>query len=110
MFFCFTQNNSFGYFDEDDVAQAYVIIEASSPEEANSRAVEVGLYFNGTDNGNDCSCCGDRWYPAWSDDDGDDHPSIYGTPIEDYRFDDGYNRGAWVYYADGRKQGFGIAA
>ena len=32
-------------------------------------------------NGNDCPCCGDRWYRV-DESDGSDVPSIYGTPLE----------------------------
>ena len=31
-------------------------------------AEDIGLYFDGVEQGMDCSCCGDRWYRAWEDD------------------------------------------
>lgn len=80
-FFTFNQNNSGGSFsfDANRGISHYVIIEAESAEDANVRAESAGLYFNGCDEGMDCKCCGDRWYPTY--DKGDKVPSIYGTPI-----------------------------
>lgn len=83
-FYYFSQNNSGGSFRMDDLAGIgeAVIIEATDAKQANERAEEIGLYFNGCDDGTDCSCCGDRWYPA-SESDGDPVPSVYGTPVEE---------------------------
>lgn len=60
----FIQNNSGGVFDVDDKVCHIVYIEAESAEEANRKAVELGIYFNGVEGGYDCDCCGDRWYEA----------------------------------------------
>lgn len=71
-FFHFSQNNSGGSFvvdTEAGIAQE-VVIQATSPQEANAKAEAIGLYFNGCDAGIDCNCCGDRWYPKWDDDKG----------------------------------------
>jgi hypothetical protein len=60
MFYTFHQVNSGGRFRDPAI---YVVIEASSAEEANELAIErAGLYFDGVRNGRDCGCCGDRWY------------------------------------------------
>jgi hypothetical protein len=80
-FFHFRQNNSGGRFDIDDTVTCSVIIEAYSTKEANARAEDIGIYFNGCDTGADCSCCGDRWYEAY-DHNGTDTPLIYGEPPE----------------------------
>jgi hypothetical protein len=84
MFFTFTQNNSGGFFDEDEEKGIghYVIVEANSAEEANTRAESIGIYFNGCDDGLDCDCCGDRWSPTWSSE-GEKTPMIYGEPAKD---------------------------
>jgi len=74
-YFHFSQNNSGGSFDVDDKVAHHVIIQARSPEEANRLAINVGIYFEGCSTGQDCSCCGDRWYPAYGD--GDETPLIY---------------------------------
>ena len=64
MFYTFDQNNSGGQF----IGPNYIIIEADSAEEANTIAQEsAGVYFNGCEDGIDCECCGDRWYPVFGD-------------------------------------------
>lgn len=77
-FYYFTQNNSGGVFIEPAVD---VVIEAEDPDFANYRAEREGLYFDGCDSGDDCSCCGDRWSRQWSTDEGDSVPSTYGIPV-----------------------------
>lgn len=62
-FYLFHQNNSGGYFIQNDSVDIYVMIQAESAEDANNKAEEIGIYFDGVKNGNDCECCGDRWYP-----------------------------------------------
>jgi hypothetical protein len=61
-FYQFLQNNSGGRNVKD--MPKLLFVEASSAEEANERAESIGVYFNGCEDGTDCSCCGDRWYPA----------------------------------------------
>ena len=110
-FWTFVQNNSFGRFAAG--MPQYLIVEAESAEDANSRAVRAGAYFDGCDiDGNgDCPCCGDRWHAASGD--GDERPSIYGDPAAD--FQQAYGRGwkhrdgtpvliARVVYVDGRTE------
>lgn len=81
-FFTFNQNNSGGSFDIDlnfGISQ-YVIIEAENASQANEIALGIGLYFYGCSSGNDCPCCGDRWYEV-DDSDGTEFPSIYGEIV-----------------------------
>ena len=104
MFYTYTQNNSFGAFDINDDVTHYVIIEADSVEDANSRAVAVGIYFNGCRNGIDCSCCGDRWSKAWEED-ATPEPMIDCEPVATYtpwRAEPGETF-AYVYHKDGTK-------
>jgi len=61
-FYEFSQNNSGGKFTVDDKLCHRLIIEASSEEEACSIAEDMGVYFNGCEDGIDCECCGDRWH------------------------------------------------
>lgn len=86
-FYEFNQNNSGGSFDVDDKVCHRVVVEADDPNEANHIAEDIGIYFDGCDNGMDCHCYGDRWYPA-DDYDGDTFPKEYGdvtyNTIEEY--------------------------
>jgi hypothetical protein len=71
-FYTFRQNNSGGFYD----GFPFVIIEASSPVQANELAQDYGVYFNGVEQGRDCPCCGDRWY-TMSESDASDIPTVY---------------------------------
>lgn len=110
-FFDYSQNNSGGKFDIDEEAgvSIYVIIEAADKRSADSKAEEIGLYFDGH---GDCDTCGNRWYRA--DVSGSEVPSIYGEPISDYEFElygPKWNRTgpeAYVHFADGTVQGYGL--
>ncbi|RYD50460.1 MAG: hypothetical protein EOP83_23910 [Verrucomicrobiaceae bacterium] len=59
----FRQNNSGGSFhtDRKKGIGPNVYIAAETPEKANFRAVEIGIYFDGA---GDCECCGARWSSA----------------------------------------------
>jgi hypothetical protein len=77
MFYTYSQNNSGGTFDINDLLSYFVIIEADSEREANEKAENIGIYFNGCSLGLDCSCCGDRWYYP----DKYEKPTIYGDDV-----------------------------
>lgn len=62
--FKYDQNNSGGAFDCDDKVCHVVLIEAGDAHEADSKAADLGIYFDGCDLGTDCECCGDRWIRA----------------------------------------------
>ena len=102
MFYTYHQNNSGGSFDCDDRVAETVIIEANSPDEANYRAESVGIYFDGVQKGQDCSCCGDRWHSAWLE--GTEVPEIYGKdPVEHVPYSNDKDQPyCYVYYLDGR--------
>jgi hypothetical protein len=57
----YSQNNSGGSFTVDDEVTIRVYIEADSAGEANRKAEEFGIYFDGY---GDCPCCGNRWQEA----------------------------------------------
>ena len=78
-FYTFDQNNSGGSFDFDEEGGIthHVVIEAYSSKHANSISEEKGIYFYGCDEGRDCPCCGDRWYPVYNCD-GKVSPSVCG--------------------------------
>jgi len=60
----FRQNNSGGSFQMDNDLTVHVLIQAASTGEANTKAQDIGIYFDGCSDGLDCDCCGDRWYEA----------------------------------------------
>ena len=102
-FFTYSQNNSGGHFDHDEKAGIghYVIVEAKDANHANQRAEEIGLYFDGVDKGQDCECCGDRWYQPWSE--GSEKPMIYDTDVSNLKYEASYSWGipSYIHYADG---------
>lgn len=72
--YTFSQNNSGGRY----VGPEYVIVEATDKAAACAIAERHGVYFHGVEEGQDCPCCGDRWYEPWGN--GNDVPSIYDEP------------------------------
>lgn len=105
MFYTFRQNNSFGKFKVDDNVSHYVIVEATTAEDANKRAEGIGIYFNGVRKGEDCGCCGDRWDPV-TNNDGFEEPTLYcGKSIEE-TLTTPHTLGDTViiYYQDGSKK------
>ena len=101
-FYEYRQNNSGGSFlnDKENGICEYVVIEAFNSNDANDRAEKIGLYFDGCSNGNDCPCCGDRWYRA-DESEGSDVPSIYGEPLESLEVSSYYKEYCFVHYLDG---------
>ena len=94
--FEYCQNNSGGYFDinPDRGIGPRVWIEAPDAAAADSIAGSKGVYFDGCDDGLDCSCCGDRWYGAHGK--GERKPEI----DKDYDFD--WHDKVYLHHADGR--------
>lgn len=81
MFYHFSQNNSGGRFrvDLDRGITVDVIVEADTLEEAQARAEDIGLYWDGVSDGSDCECCGDRWSRPYGN--LDPEPMLYGIPV-----------------------------
>lgn len=107
-FFAFRQNNSGGSFDHEpsEGIGLTVWVEAVDAAHANARAELIGLYFNGCQDGRDCSCCGDRWYEAYSgDSDIKDFPSLYGEQWRDVKEDESptldWNIPSYIHRMDG---------
>ncbi len=91
-FYTVVQNNSGGYYIENEDVGVYLIVEANTPEEAEEKVdtiTEPYLEY--------CECCGERWWVYFDDKDGKDKPEIYGR--------DAYENGnsVVIYYLDGRK-------
>jgi len=110
-FFTYGQNNSGGVFDLTDDVTHWVIVEAEDSDSANAKLEHLGGYFDGCENGRDCSCCGDRWYAKWEDDLGFPEPTIWGQTPAEYVADRSFlwmpeGKEVVVHYADGRKEWF----
>jgi hypothetical protein len=108
----FNQNNSGGHFDFDPVAGIthHVLIEGEAVSDVVEKALAIGIYFDGCDAGMDCGCCGDRWYQPWSDAQLDKEPTVYSTPVSEFRaLIQFMKEGAevCVHYLDGRKEWYG---
>lgn len=89
--YSFRQNNSGGRWHAPAIQ---VFIQAPSARVANALAEDYGLYFNGCAEGQDCSCCGDRWSPASESYDGTDEPMVYDQPAAEWLKDETYARWA----------------
>lgn len=102
-FFTFSQNNSGGSFVETDDLTHYVIIEANTADEANTRAEFFGIYFDGCEDGRDCNCCGDRWDRASGS--GDPVPLIYGHSVYEFKCVFRFTKNeAIIHYLDGNRE------
>ncbi|AQR77216.1 hypothetical protein ABNB59_17200 [Paenibacillus larvae] len=103
MYFTFYQSNPGGFTIVNDSVCDVVIIETDTADQANKKAEEIGIYFDGCSTGNDCPCCGDRWDAQYSDDKGTEEPELYGVPV--YEVKSGLFRSqAYIYHLDGTKE------
>ena len=102
-FWSFSQNNSGGSFRRDEKAgiDTLVVVEAINAADANSRAKQIGLYFDGD---GDCPCCGSRWSEQWREEEGTEVPSQYGEPLTEWtlRGSNCLRYTAYIHYIDGR--------
>lgn len=116
----YRQNNSGGWFQIDNDVSIHVLIQAASTGEADIKAQDIGIYFNGCESGNDCDCCGNRWNGAdwpvdefsvyyWKERDRKVFNNVrdYAQAVADESIwaEDG-KPSVIVYYADGSKELF----
>lgn len=101
--FTYRQNNTGGSFD----GPVFVCVQAYTAKQANALAEKHGIYFDGVEDGMDCSCCGDRWERAFEED-GHDVPSAYGEPLMPEDGADRGNGGPKLIYNDGTIKGVEI--
>lgn len=99
-FFTFDQNNSGGYFVENDEYGVceYVIIESDTAENACSKLELIGQNVSGFDAY--CPCCGERWCSWMDESDGKNQPEIYGESVD--TVEKGiFRKRCFVHYMDG---------
>lgn len=97
-FITYRQNNSGGFFYQNEDVDVYVIIEGEDLWQIQSKASEVFWSYRGY-----CECCGERWDDEWKDeDDMTDEPLIYGKSV--YEYTNWFGGNAIIYYLDGTKE------
>lgn len=94
--FYFDQNNSGGYFIQNDQVGHGFFVQAETAREADTKAEKIVEDYSDY-----CECCGERWYINSRDEKGYDAPEIYGTPLSEMAKDFGQERYV-LHYADGR--------
>jgi hypothetical protein len=105
-FYTFYQNNSGGNFTVNNTVAEYVIIEAEDSNDANNKAEEIGIYFDGVIAEIDCDCCGDRWYRQYREE-GTKNPEIYGKSVREWMLSKKRHHlrnQVIVYWKNGRKR------
>lgn len=96
MFYTFTQNNSGGYFIQNEDVDAYLIVEGYSEKDIERRAGKIVENYSEY-----CPCCGERWNISIFHK-LDKEPMIYGTPV--YEYNSKYtNEKAIIHYLNGTK-------
>ena len=103
--FDFNQNNSGGSFHINDDVTYHVYVEAETAKQANKWAKNnTPIYFNGCSKGNDCSCCGDRWYKV-SDYNGEEYDSKEAA-LEHFKTKKAgmFDVESIIYFKDGTKE------
>ena len=93
--FNFNQNNSGGYYIENDEVGSDVYIQAVDAKTANHKAEHVF-----SDHSKYCDCCGERWSYYIDDDDGYEIPTKYGKSIEEDS--PRFGKTAILYHANGK--------
>lgn len=99
-FWGINQNNSGGYFveNEENGICSYIIIEAETADEAENKLRELGEKVDGF--WNYCSCCGERWYVDFDEDEGKEEPCYYEDPVTSV-VESFFTTYVYVHYYDG---------
>lgn len=94
----FDQNNSGGYFIQNEDVDHYVAIQAINVEHAKQRAYDLFAEYSEY-----CSCCGERWHVWVDEQDGHDVPCIYDEPYTELK-KSSYRHNMIMHYVDGSKE------
>ncbi|MGY9985041.1 hypothetical protein HV198_09005 [Citrobacter freundii] len=91
----FNQNNSGGYFIDNNTVSHDVFIQARNADEARTKAENIFEPYSEY-----CTCCGERWCIDPRDDEGSLYPEIYGTPV--HQVEKGiFRKSCVLHYHDG---------
>lgn len=93
----FNQNNSGGYFIQNEDVLEDVYIQAPNAGEAARIAEDIFSDYSAY-----CECCGERWSTYWLDE-GQDSPSRYGEPINECKAS-WFHKQCVLYYFDGTRR------
>lgn len=96
--FHYSQNNSGGYFIDNDDVSHDIFVQAESAELANIKAEKITADYSEF-----CDCCGERWYIYADDGDGTETPEIYGEKLFSVKPSPYRNR-AILYFANGHRE------
>lgn len=95
--FYYSQNNSGGYFINNDMVAEDIFVQAPNAAEANVIAEQItaqsALEW--------CGCCGERWWIDASEKDGYDIPHVYAESILTYK-GQYYHKEARLHFYDRR--------
>lgn len=99
MFYTYTQNNSGGYFIQNEDVDEYVIIEGDTRQDIQTKSNKIFENYREY-----CHCCGERWDSHIDYEELDSEPMIYGDPVHEYS--DGFSSEskAIIYYKGGTKE------
>ena len=91
------QNNSGGYFIQNEVVDTYVSVQALSEEDALNKLLKVV-----EDHMEYCECCGERWYLyRFDEDDIGETPTYYGEPLDSGISDELFGGACIMHWQDG---------
>jgi len=98
-FYTISQNNSGGYFIQNNHVEQFICVEAENARDADELLEKITEPYSEY-----CDCCGKRWYISVDERDGYDFPTNgYGEDISEC--DAGaYREYIIIYYANGEKK------
>lgn len=96
--FTYNQNNSGGYFIDNDDVSHLICVQAENAEAANTQAYQITEEY-----GEFCECCGERWDISERDQDGADVPTQYDKPLTESEASH-YRQTAVLHFATGEKR------
>lgn len=99
----FDQNNSGGYFIQNEDVDHYVAVQAVEVQHAKQRAYEIFEDYSDY-----CECCGERWCVWMDEDDGYPVPHIYEKPYTETK-KSYYRENMILHYIDGTKEKYVFA-